>query len=730
MSNIYEEAVADAKRLREKAREEARRQILEQFAPKVDRYIEEVLLEAADDDDDDDKSILTDIELPDDASAAAAEKVDDVEASITDEASGEAKAGEAGGISMNPDGTWTLELDDVVVPEEEGVEEKSDDEDTVPDAAPPTKEMEALADGDKKDVKESLDKLRALMQIAEELEDKSSAYNGLAEAFDKVYRQLTVGNHQLTTAQVAGLTTLASLVNEAFMIIRSDEEMQKSLREGLCGKLEGTYGSVNEALAEAVCSRIDRQVTKCARDVKALRKLNETSRRKKGKVLYNKIEGLGRVLEAVIDRTSPAEAGRITTRIATLMKEINHMTRRNRKLQEMEDVVLKLTFDDDEAAEELKSELGGEDGSDLEGGDEDLDALLGDEGGEDKGDDDDAELDLEGDYKMESRVAQRLSRLFESDDEDEGDDDGGDDDGGGDDDMDMDDMDMDMDDDGDDAPESDAVAAVVAALESGDVDIELVDDAEDMDMEDLGGDMDMDLGDDFGEDEDEVVDIDMEDVAEAVRAAMRGTLREMDTNYHKHDQPGPGAGLDDFADASEEGEAFVDMDDSYVVTESRDRRRERLARRRRSQQLAEARGRAKAPSAREVGRLKRQLAESKQKHADSNLLAAKLLYTNRILTMEGLTRSQKERVTDAIDQARNLREAQLLYRNLSKSLQRKARRLSEGRHRPIGSSSQVSMPGGVSRQRRDKAGTVQFGESPMLNESVDLDLWKRHAGLD
>lgn len=377
--------------------------------------------------------------------------------------------------------------------------------------------------------------------------------------------------------------------------------------------------------------------------------------------------------------------------------------------------MLKLDLPDDEAKDDVLDALDGDGGDGGESDELDLDLDMGD----DSDDDDKVE---------ESSAARDLARLFESDDDD---DDGseslvdldmGDDNEEGDDD----DLDLDMDmSGGDDAASMlDAVADAVRGIE-GDVELEVVDDMDDMD-DDNEVQLDIDISTDDGE---EGVDLDLEesdemtyevDMSEVARA-----LKEMDTGYHKHDLPGPGKGLDDFADADEDGEKFVDGEDMGPVAESRRRRRRRGKNLREGTTRSNRRG-SRFPTAREVATMRRQLAEAKRKQRDNNLLSAKLLYTNKLLQRSDLTEAHRTRITDAMDEAGNLREARLLYKNITRALDKRKRRgsLSEGRHRPVGSASQVTTSGGFNRE------SVATNDNPLLNESIDMDLWKRHAGLD
>ena len=84
-----------------------------------------------------------------------------------------------------------------------------------------------------------------------------------------------------------------------------------------------------------------------------------------------------------------------------------------------------------------------------------------------------------------------------------------------------------------------------------------------------------------------------------------------------------------------------------------------------------------------VGTLKNQLTEM-------NLFNAKLLYVNKLMQNRNLTTKQQRAIVEALDNAKTLREAKLLYKSLTTSLnkRRPGRALTEGRNaRTLGSSS-------------------------------------------
>jgi hypothetical protein len=132
-----------------------------------------------------------------------------------------------------------------------------------------------------------------------------------------------------------------------------------------------------------------------------------------------------------------------------------------------------------------------------------------------------------------------------------------------------------------------------------------------------------------------------------------------------------------------------------VVPESR---RRRSASNRTSHQLAEA---------------KRQLAANKKQLAEMNLFNAKLLYVNKLMQNQNLSQKQQRAIVEALDNAKTLREAKLLYKSLTESLKKRASaNLNESRARVLGSSSK----------------SLQSG-SPK-NSGAGVDRWAILAGLN
>ena len=82
-------------------------------------------------------------------------------------------------------------------------------------------------------------------------------------------------------------------------------------------------------------------------------------------------------------------------------------------------------------------------------------------------------------------------------------------------------------------------------------------------------------------------------------------------------------------------------------------------------------------------RLKEQLVEM-------NLFNAKLLYANKLMQNRDLTAKQQRAIVEALDNAKTLREAKLLYKSLTSSLNKRSskKNLAEGRStRSLGSAS-------------------------------------------
>lgn len=100
-----------------------------------------------------------------------------------------------------------------------------------------------------------------------------------------------------------------------------------------------------------------------------------------------------------------------------------------------------------------------------------------------------------------------------------------------------------------------------------------------------------------------------------------------------------------------------------------------------------------------------------KKLAETNLLNAKLLFTNKLLQTESLSARQKAQVIEQLDAAETIREAKLVYESLSKALVKPRRTVTEGR--VFGSSSQATRP----------------ASTQTLSEGVEAERWAKLAGI-
>jgi hypothetical protein len=97
-----------------------------------------------------------------------------------------------------------------------------------------------------------------------------------------------------------------------------------------------------------------------------------------------------------------------------------------------------------------------------------------------------------------------------------------------------------------------------------------------------------------------------------------------------------------------------------------------------------------------------------------NLFNAKLLYVNKLLQNKTINESQKRSIVKALDEAKDLREAKVLYKNLTESFSSKS---SRSRSRSLNESAAL---GGASRATRSASAH---------NASSEVDRWARLAGL-
>ncbi len=164
-------------------------------------------------------------------------------------------------------------------------------------------------------------------------------------------------------------------------------------------------------------------------------------------------------------------------------------------------------------------------------------------------------------------------------------------------------------------------------------------------------------------------------------------------------------------------EMFVDVDEetllNALVDELGDAPRPKpaaVAESRRAMQEARALRKQVSDYRNVAGQLKKQLVEM-------NLFNAKLLFANKLMQNRDLSAKQQRAIVEALDNAKTLREAKLLYKSLTSSLNKAVNRgsLSEGRDlRTLGSSSK-------------SARSAQ--PSGLISESGGTDRWALLAGI-
>lgn len=641
-TDMYQEAIANAKVLRERACKVAEQRVLETVRPKIDKYLTQVMLEGSDEGQDDNLLLGGDIDVT--AGDEAGSHGADGQAIARDVAKSMSTDDEPAGVTVNSDGTYTLDMSALVVPADDsggGIDADAG----AAEKAKPAKSDDLVLTGE---AASAFEKLNALREIASAITDKRAGYDRLVTAYESLSK-LHVESATITADKesVVVLTNLAEHVRGTYKTLV--ESPDANIHSPTVRRLERIYGEIDGALVEAICTRVASKIdVMSSRVVNLAESASHAECSHSARIFYSEIDDLCNIIEAVAGRIDPTESTRMTARLAGLVEEIRHVTRR---LNE-DEVVLKLNLPDG-MGDEVRGILGGEDASDDADEDEDIE-LVDDEGEEDE------------------PVAESRRRLVREADDDDGDD------------VDEDDDIELVDDEGEeDDGSSSGVASQLSQLadivsDAEGVELELVDDgdADDMGgMDDMELDLDLDSESDEGEGDDEVFEIDMHELASAV-----GRMR------------------------------------------SRARPATRLAEGARNPTRTQG-------STREVLQLKKVVAELKRKQGDSNLLSAKLLYTNRLLQRPDMTAGQRARMTSAMDQARNLGEVRLLYKNLTRELdKRQPQQLGEGRRTPMGSAARSTVTSGMGRGGLVAASKLSDGG--LMSEAIDINMWKRHAGLE
>ena len=220
----------------------------------------------------------------------------------------------------------------------------------------------------------------------------------------------------------------------------------------------------------------------------------------------------------------------------------------------------------------------------------------------------------------------------------------------------------------------------VAEDEADEDEVEVEEDVEEemeFDLEEMAGRTDDDM--------DEVYEID-ESVLRKQLRRMRKARRIRESAEEEADQFGGGEVLGDVIEVDEETLINVLADELGSVKESRQRRR-RAGR--------PVGNRAARRAMREAAEYKRAAQDMKKQLVEMNLFNAKLLYANKLLQNKNITVKQQRAIVEALDNAKTLNEAKLLYKSLSGSLARRGQsgKLSESVKRTLGSSSRSTRSG-------------------------------------
>jgi hypothetical protein len=105
----------------------------------------------------------------------------------------------------------------------------------------------------------------------------------------------------------------------------------------------------------------------------------------------------------------------------------------------------------------------------------------------------------------------------------------------------------------------------------------------------------------------------------------------------------------------------------------------------------------------------------RNKLAETNLINAKLVFTNKLLQSESLTARAKAQVIEQLDSATTVREAKLVYESLAKALGGTSKSVNESKDRKVfGSSSRATRP----------------ASTQAVNEGYEADRWARLAGIN
>lgn len=207
----------------------------------------------------------------------------------------------------------------------------------------------------------------------------------------------------------------------------------------------------------------------------------------------------------------------------------------------------------------------------------------------------------------------------------------------------------------------------------------------------------------------------MDEVYEIDESALRREIRKMRKMREQAESSAVEA-AEDFGGGDVEAEVFVDVDEEDLLNALADELGDAPAptvesvRRRRARRAAQRR--AAVQENRKIRKALQENAALKRQLSEMNLFNAKLLYVNKLMQNRNVTHEQKRAIVEALDNAKTIREAKLVYQGLSRSMKKKSTLKEGAARRVLGSSSKSTR----------KSGST-------LNESSVTDRWATLAGI-
>ena len=183
-----------------------------------------------------------------------------------------------------------------------------------------------------------------------------------------------------------------------------------------------------------------------------------------------------------------------------------------------------------------------------------------------------------------------------------------------------------------------------------------------------------------------------------------------------------GSGASSFGGGKAGDDMFVDVDEDSLLNALADElgtaKMPKVGKMKESAAAAKATVNEVAALRSQVQDYKNVAEQLKKQLVEMNLFNAKLLYANKLMQNREITAKQQRAIVEALDNAKTLREAKLLYKSLTTSLNKVANKgnLAEGRDlRTLGSSSKSA------RSAQPAAAAI--------NESGSMDRWALLAGI-